>query len=202
MNFEEVNTFDTLYSSNAKWKQNKSYSGPGSDVKHTDKLVEFMPFFIKKYEIKSIVDVPCGDFNYMKHVNLDGINYNGYDISKECIKMCEKYAKKNINFSTLDITKDKIPQVDLVIVKDLFLHLSFKHIKMALQNILKSKPKYISVSHYPQRVKNEDMNTGFGCRPIDLFIEPFNLKYKIIERTTYSDNYNGDEMLFLKINNN
>jgi len=192
--------YDDLYSNNPRWKQNESYSGPGSDLQHTDKLIEQLPVFIKKYNIRSIVDVPCGDFNYMKHINLEAINYKGYDVSPNCISMCDKFKQNNISFSVLDITKDTIPCADLVIIKDLFLHLSFKHISLVLSNVLKSKPKYLAVSHYPQRVANIDMKTGIGCRPIDVFIKPFNLTYPVVERIIYSEKYNGDELVFLRCN--
>lgn len=37
---------------------------------------------LKKYSIKSILDIPCGDFSWMKKIELDGIEYIGADIVK------------------------------------------------------------------------------------------------------------------------
>ena len=53
----------------------ETYSGPGSLLKNTNNLIEGLSLFIKEYNIKSIIDVPCGDFNYMKEINLDNVNY-------------------------------------------------------------------------------------------------------------------------------
>mgnify|MGYP006079512627 CR=1 FL=1 len=200
MDKTKIECFNKLYSDNTMWKQNESYSGPGSDLKNTDYLIKNLPLFLEKNNIKSIVDVPCGDFNFMKHIDLKDIKYRGYDISQNCINMCQKYKKDNITFQVLDITNQIIPQVDLVIVKDLFLHLSFQDINKALDNILKSKPKYLAVSKYPQNEKNIDMDTGFGCRVIDITNPPFNINYPIVDRIIYSHNYNGDELIFMQVN--
>ena len=39
-----------------------------------------------KYQIKSILDIPCGDFYWMKGLDLKNINYVGADIVAPLIK--------------------------------------------------------------------------------------------------------------------
>ena len=78
----------------------ETYSGPGSLLKNTENLIIELNNFIKDKHIKSIIDVPCGDFNYMKHIDLNGINYKGFDVSINAVEMCKKYSKENTNFSS------------------------------------------------------------------------------------------------------
>jgi hypothetical protein len=35
---------------------------------------------LRQFEIHSLLDLPCGDFNWMQHVDLQGIKYTGGDI--------------------------------------------------------------------------------------------------------------------------
>lgn len=179
----------------------ETYSGPGSLLRNTENLIKFLPNFLFNYKIKSIIDVPCGDFNYMKEINLENINYNGYDVSENAINRCLKYKKSNINFAVLDATKQQLMYSDLIVCKDLFLHLSFYYIKIIIKNILNSKCKYFAVSRYDNgNVINQDQESGCGARPIEITQEPFNFNYKIIEKIRYTNNTSIlDELIFFKL---
>ena len=179
----------------------ETYSGPGSLLINTDNLIEELPVFLEKYNIKSIIDVPCGDFNYMKNINLDNIKYNGYDISENAIEKCLKYQKQNINFNILDVTNETLNYSDLIICKDLFLHLSFVHIEKILQNIINTKCKYFAVSRYDNgKYKNIDQDSGLGARSIEITSPPFNFNYNIIKTIKYSKNHKLlDELIIFKM---
>ena len=60
-----------------------SASGPGSSLRRTRNIRQQLPALIGQLQINSILDVPCGDFHWMRHVNLDGISYCGVDIVRE-----------------------------------------------------------------------------------------------------------------------
>ena len=57
--------FLKIYKNNY-WGSKTSKSGPGSDLSNTRKIREELPKIIKKYNINSIFDAPCGDFFWMK----------------------------------------------------------------------------------------------------------------------------------------
>ena len=205
-----IDSYDKQYSNEGgSWNKNtcivngiiETYSGPGSLIKNTNNLIQNLPLIFKKYNIKSIIDVPCGDFNYMKEINLDNIEYNGYDISKKAIEICLKYQKDNIKFNILDATIEQLKYSDLIICKDLFLHLSFKDTEKILQNIINTKCKYFAVSRYDNgNVINIDKNSGLGARAIEITGEPFNFTYDIIESIKYTNNINIlDELIFFKM---
>src|SRR3989337_577739 len=57
-----------------------SKSGPGSDLTQTKVIREELPKIIKKLKIASLLDIPCGDFFWLKEVDLGFVNYIGADI--------------------------------------------------------------------------------------------------------------------------
>jgi len=62
---------------------------------------------LNQFEIKSIFDAPCGDFNWMKEIILvNDIRYHGVDIVSNIIDSnIRKYSSQRINFSQGDLTK-------------------------------------------------------------------------------------------------
>lgn len=73
---DEKTIFDKVYK-NREWGDGESVSGTGSYLESTKHLIRELPFLFSRYGIRSILDIPCGDFNWMKEVNLSGINYIG-----------------------------------------------------------------------------------------------------------------------------
>jgi len=121
-----------------------------------------------------VLDAPCGDVNWMQHVlkECDDIDYTGGDIVDALIQENnKKYATNNILFVTLDITKDILPEADLIIVRDCLFHLSYADISLFLKNLSTSNIKYILTTGHIG-VKNADIVSG-SYRDINLFTEPF-----------------------------
>jgi hypothetical protein len=77
-------TFDNIYKTNY-WSSNESYSGKGSQINTTINIRKALPKLFKKYKIKTLLDVPCGDFNWMKEVDKTNIEYIGGDIVEEIV---------------------------------------------------------------------------------------------------------------------
>ena len=75
----------------------------------------------------------------------------------------------------MDLLEDKLPKVDLIIVRDCLFHLSFSKIKKALSNIKKSESTYLLVtSHTWKSFKTSDIKTG-EFRKVNLQKDPVNL---------------------------
>lgn len=184
----------------------ETFSGPGSMVINTENLISKFPEIFKKLNIKTMVDIPCGDFNFMQYIIKDDIDYIGIDISKNAIQRCKKYENSNIKFFQGDIIKNDIPpNKDLILCKDLTLHLSFEDIKTLLNNIVKSKCKYFACSRYNNgNIKNKDTydnRSGLAARPIEITKAPFYFNYEEIEEVNYTLNGLVDKLIFFKINN-
>lgn len=170
---EEV--FTWIYKTNF-WGDRESVSGVGSTLAYTENLRKELPKMLADFSIQSIVDAPCGDFNWMRHVLADSSQtYIGLDVVGELIALNQsKYASDRISFEQKDITKDPLPKADLMICRDCLFHLSNSAIKLILGNFLAADIKYLfTTTHINQRkFTNQDIRLG-GFRLIDLYAAPF-----------------------------
>lgn len=171
----------TLYYKKNSWHGKESVSGPGSDYEQTKFLIPELEILLQDLKIKTMLDVPCGDFNWMRRVDLGKINYRGGDIVDELINQNNrKHGKDNIKFSVIDLVNDKLPKVDLVMVRDCLVHLPTEDIVKALTNIKNSKSKYFLTTNFlwDHLDSNKEIEVG-GWRRLNLQHEPFNLKHPI-----------------------
>jgi hypothetical protein len=88
-----LDKFTEIYNNNG-WCSPESRSGNGSELKNTIKLRSELPYLFVKYNIKSILDIPCGDFNWMKEVDLTNIEYKGADIVESLINLNNTIEQK------------------------------------------------------------------------------------------------------------
>jgi hypothetical protein len=155
------------------WGDKESLSGAGSNLSETQTIRRELPDLFKRYQIGTILDVPCGDFNWMKEMDLTGIIYLGGDIVKGLIDANKrKYGSENRSFTRMDIIKDQIPKTDLVLVRDCLVHLSFPDAFRALRNLCASGSRYLLTTTFPCRERNRNILTG-DWRPLNLRVEPF-----------------------------
>jgi len=128
---------------------------------------------LRKLEVTSLLDVPCGDFTWMKHVELDGIDYIGGDIVGEMIsKLQQQYGRPGRSFRRIDLVCDDLPPVDAVMVRDLFLHLPLQLVHRAIANLQRSGAKWLLTSNYPAVPANADIPMGHH-RFQNLMLPPF-----------------------------
>jgi len=165
-----MNTFNDIAKNN-KWGDKESISGPGSNNEQTKVIKEQIPLLIAKYQITTMFDVPCGDFNWMQHI-VDKIpNYIGGDCVNDIIVSNDK--KYNQQFVHFDIVTDPIPSdVDMIFCRDLLVHFPKSLIIKVLQKIKDSNVKYLLMTTFINR-QFSDINIG-SWRPISFFNPPFN----------------------------
>lgn len=169
--------YTQIYKSNY-WNSKESVSGGGSEIASTEVIRQRLPELFDKWNIKSVLDLPCGDFNWMRLVDMSLLDsYIGADIVDDLIVNCnKKYKNEKISFQVLDIMEDKLPKVDLIIVKDLFIHFSINDIHKSLKNLKASGSKYLLTTNGIDGVfKNDEIKTGGGYRGINLYMHPFDL---------------------------
>ena len=63
----------------------ESVSGQGSSKDLTRNSIKIINDIIKDFKVKYVLDLPCGDFNWMHHTDLNNVQYIGADIVKEII---------------------------------------------------------------------------------------------------------------------
>ena len=162
------------------WRSNgfggkDSVSGPGSDVYQTRIVSSRLPALFSELRIATMLDIPCGDFHWMKSVNLNCVDYTGADIVEQLIqKNTDKYARDGVRFQHLNLITDKLPKVDLVFCRDCLVHLSFAHIFSVLDNVCNSQSTYFLTTTFTGRKDNHDIVTG-QWRVLNLEVVPFAL---------------------------
>lgn len=165
------------------WKQNslkgaESRSGPSSGMARTEKIRKSIPSLLNDLGVTKIVDAPCGDFYWMRHVaqECENIEFSAIDIVPELIAENQHRFSElaNVRFSQADLLMGELPHADLTISRDFLFHLSFADCKLFLKNFLSSgTPWLLTTSHLPGAWANSDISTG-GWRYIDLMTTPYN----------------------------
>ena len=67
-----------------RWGDDESVSGAGSNLQQTAEVRRVLPGLLAELGVQSLLDVPCGDFNWLKLVPLD-VDYIGGDIVAELV---------------------------------------------------------------------------------------------------------------------
>jgi hypothetical protein len=161
------------------WSDPDSKSGPGSNLIQTQIIRAALPVLLKKFKVKVMLDVPCGDFFWMKELKqelsviLD--QYIGGDIVEQLIERNNKqYGDVKFSFKRIDITLDGVPKADLIFTRDCFIHLSFGNIYKAIRNYKASNSTYILVNTYTNPRKNTDVpDFNLSGRALNLQRFPF-----------------------------
>lgn len=160
------------------WKSfsNDSISGAGSEIKTTENIRKNLNKFLLDYKIKSMLDAPCGDFNWMSKIELNNIQYTGADIVEKLIKEnLNKYKSKNINFINLDLVNSKLDYYDLIFNRDCLVHLNNEEIFRILKNVKNSNSLFFASTIFENNYNNNESKLDDLWRPINLTKDPFNL---------------------------
>ena len=166
--------FSAYYRKN-KWGDKDSRSGKGSNLDATSELRQKLPALVRELGVESLLDLPCGDFFWMKNVDLGSTRYTGGDIVPEMIEQnIRMHARDGVAFEVIDLIQGPVPKFDLIFTRDCLVHFSTQHIKAALNNIKASGSKWFLTTTYPEIGTNEEISTG-QWRSIDLEKPPFNL---------------------------
>ena len=151
----------------------ESLSGSGSSLGQTIEIRMRIPVLVREFNASSMLDAPCGDFHWLKEVELELQRYVGVDIVPDIIRMNQqRYGNHIRQFRLLDITKDELPRSDIILCRECLGHFSFKKMVATLRNFKRSESSYLLTTTYPQRDKNRDILTGHW-RPINLELPPF-----------------------------
>ena len=168
--------FTTIYQLNI-WGNKESVSGPGSTLRATRPIRRELPKLLHRLKVKTLLDAPCGDFNWMRQVKLGIESYIGVDVVRDLIeKNHSNYRGKGRKFIHRNIISDKLPRADLILCRDVMMHLPFKAAFCAIENFRKTGAKYLLISTDERSIvdNRKDLPPGGGWRPVNLRLSPFN----------------------------
>lgn len=167
--------------------------GPGATVESTEGLREWLPTILGRYRIKTLLDAACGDFNWMRLVDLDGIKYTGWDVDNERIKRAVHNAAQETltrgpyrpapHFDCVNLlTVDTIARYDLILCRHFLQHLPVNDLVVwVIERFRFSESPYALLTTFPGADNNFEWDPhgtehawrGYFERPYDLTAPPF-----------------------------
>jgi SAM-dependent methyltransferase len=177
------------YALTNRWRNRETASGPGSTIEYTENLRAELPRLLEKFQIRTMLDAPCGDYNWMQLVERPGVQYIGGEIVPEFVEANNaRYADDNTRFILCDILQDDLPPVDLWVCRDVFFHFPYADIFQTLSNLFRSEITYILSTDHPEQGENTDIRIGV-FRPLNMMREPFCFPEPILWIDDWIDGY-------------
>jgi hypothetical protein len=174
--------FQKAYATRA-WGSAESGSGTGSELAATENVSAYLPELFQRLQVSKFLDAPCGDWNWMRRVDLSGVDYVGADVVADVVaKNNQQYARSGVRFFHADLTKDYLPTVDMIMCRDCWVHLSFQDIAAILKNFRSTKATWLLVSNTPSQERNWNKPTGIDWRHLNLHLPPFNFPPNVESR--------------------
>lgn len=160
--------------------------GAGSTLANTETVREWLPRVLRQIEAKLLLDIPCGDFNWMSRTDLSMVDYLGCDNDKRHIYAAmgkhspPKFRPRSTTFMRADLFTSKLFEADVILCRDFFQHLPLPRVVEALERIQDTGARYmIATSH------GNETNQGIGMEgdfsPVNLMVPPFNLPFPLDE---------------------
>jgi hypothetical protein len=189
--------FTDIYRTN-RWGSDETRSGPGSELQRMKRVIGRLGELIKELDVHSILDAPCGDFNWMRYVDLHGADYLGGDVVAELVEANRaRHRAPGRDFQLLDFTTQPVPRVDLILCRDALVHFSYQHVVEALTRFRESGSRYLLTTTFARTPANTDIRTGWW-RPINLCLAPFGLPEPLrVIGDDESDDFYEDKALAL-----
>ena len=124
-----------------KWavEAEETTCGPGSTLVATRNVREWLPGALERLGVKTLLDAPCGDRNWIRLVELP-CAYVGVDEEPAHIAAAGLYGA---DVRLLDIRSDVLPACDAILSRDFFQHLSMADTELAQVNMRRAGAKWI-----------------------------------------------------------
>jgi hypothetical protein len=168
--------FTEIWRSNL-WGAEASRSGLGSQGVATSRLEAELPKLFARHGIRTLLDLPCGDFGWMRRVCPSLDHYLGADIVAEIVAQNAAdfvSVDGRVGFVRCDLLTDPLPVMDAVLCRDCLVHLSYANIAKALANLRRSGSRWLLATTFPDQSANIDIANG-DWRPVNLEAAPFHL---------------------------
>lgn len=172
--------------------KSESVSGPGSSFEETEITRKLINEIIQVYSLKSLADAPCGDLFWIADIAYSVHEYKGFDIVDPLVKRNILNHPK-LEFERVDLVNTVIDRFDLILCRDLLVHLSNDDALKVISNFKKSGSLYLLTTTFPNQIENIDLGKKVW-RPLNIELLPFSLGEPILadrehsrEHPSYSD---------------
>jgi hypothetical protein len=168
-----MDAFHQIHRENT-WNNPETVSGSGSTAQQTERIRAELPAILAAFQITSILDAPCGDYNWMRLTDLGDRTYVGVDIIPDIIDEATRiHGTAQRQFLCLDLSRAPLPAADLILSRDCLVHFSYADVFATLENFRRTGARFLLTTTYPAHTFNVDCPTGHW-RPLNLELPPFN----------------------------
>jgi 2-polyprenyl-3-methyl-5-hydroxy-6-metoxy-1,4-benzoquinol methylase len=153
--------FQRIHDTNL-WGAEASVSGLGSEIDATATLRAELPPLLKRLNITSLLDAPCGDASWIARADL-GVRITGIDIVPCLIERLRARAQRGElsgEYHLADVTRDLLPCCDAILCRDCLVHFSFANIARAVDNFRRSGATFLIATTFPEWQQNADCEDG------------------------------------------
>lgn len=189
--------FDEIYRSGT-WKgPGEISSGLGSTPENARDYEDFIVAYIERHDIRSMVDVGCGD-HQVSHRILARIpwtvDYTGLDVSSVAIDHnTAKFANEHVRFRCADAAQEELPAADLVVMREVLQHIPNTDVARILPRLKRFPHALVTntVAKHATRL-NVDIAPGSASRAalgsgLALELPPFGEEVEEMMRTSHKD---------------
>jgi hypothetical protein len=157
------------------WGDYESQSGPGSTRERAATFLPDLIALISRLAVETLLDAPCGDFNWAAPLADSVPRYVGVDVVPALIAANRRqWGSPNRDFLCRDLVRQRLPHADLVFCRDGLVHLSTDDIHLALANFRRTGAEYLILTTFVGDRSNPDIENG-EWRPLNMQRPPFSL---------------------------
>lgn len=182
------------------WGSSESSSGPGSTRERAAAFLPDLLELVATLRVSTLLDAPCGDFNWAQPLADSVGNYVGVDIVPALIDANdERWSSPRRRFVCCDFVHDRLPAADLVFCRDALVHLGARDVWKAIDNFRRTRAGYLLVTTFVGDRDNADISAG-EWRPLNMQRPPFDFPEPLAlvdERCHHSGGVYSDKRLGL-----
>lgn len=160
------------------WPGENTVCGWGSKLEHTKAIRRLLPLILQTINAKTVNDAGCGDLFWIQKIDLTGIDYVGYDLYER--STWPALRENGWKLQTANVVEEDLRPSDLIICRDVFIHLPNEMILKALERF-KRTSKWLLTTNFKGSdatpVCNDLRMPGPRLKhsKLDLSLPPFNL---------------------------
>lgn len=178
------------------WSGSESLSGSGSGLAQTSALRSRLPALLEELNVRSLLDAPCGDFHWMKEVDLPVDHYFGIDIVPALIEANEsRFQGPGREFYCRNLITDDLPKTQFILCRQLLIHLPLAECILTLRNFKRTGAQFLLVTNHSDATVNRDIPMG-SYRPLNLRLPPFKFPEPLV---IVQDSLNESDPAFLSL---
>jgi len=143
--------------------------GSGSTLQATKPIRKAFPGILERFKIENILDIGCGDLNWIHDIIPDEVEYTGIDwvIPIQALKR----QRKNMKFIERSIFDMEIGSHDMIICKDVMIHMNLVETTALFWEMINSSTKYLLLTTFDTVSQRENRNAPYW--EINMDKEPF-----------------------------